>query len=272
MNASRRFAIFVDGSNLIGDLRTLNLHVGDYEQFFSYLFKQSVEAWKCCFHDTSLPAVELRRVYWYALGHIDDWDLSNTEALKFLREQFEKDKVGYKDAISNAGKTNPGKSQSAIAEAAWQAYIADRRSWYDSKKDQIASMKRFYHGIRRDTDFIDVRDVAHWKVNFADRRVDEKGLDTALAVDMVALEQNYDVAILISGDADNLPGINYIKEHNKTVGLVEFLKGHPPEKRGRNTSNRLKLQADFIVQIYETDLTKQKVASTPQPTITTFKK
>jgi uncharacterized LabA/DUF88 family protein len=77
---------------------------------------------------------------------------------------------------------------------------------------------------------------------------------------MVALRENYDLAIVISGDADNLPGVQYVQEQNKMVGVVEFIKGTPPESRGKATSNRLKLRSDFVVQIFESDLLKDKVA------------
>ena len=117
----------------------------------------------------------------------------------------------------------------------------------------------FYHGVQRDTDFIDVISTARWKVDFFSRSVSEKGLDTALAVDMVTKLNNYDVAVLISGDADNIPSINHVKANDKTVGVVEFLEGYPPKERGKQSSSHLKLAADFVVRIYEMDLVQKKL-------------
>jgi len=37
----QRFAIFVDGSNLFGSLKAMNLEVDDYETFFGYLYKEA---------------------------------------------------------------------------------------------------------------------------------------------------------------------------------------------------------------------------------------
>jgi uncharacterized LabA/DUF88 family protein len=95
----------------------------------------------------------------------------------------------------------------------------------------------------------------------------EKGLDTRLAVDMVTQVNNYDVAILVSGDADAIPSLNHIKREGKQVCVIEFIKGYPPEAKGRQSSSRLKVAADFVTQIYEMDLVRQKLArpATPSP-------
>jgi hypothetical protein len=36
-----RFAIFVDGSNMFGAFKSMNLEVKDYEALFGYVFKES---------------------------------------------------------------------------------------------------------------------------------------------------------------------------------------------------------------------------------------
>ena len=87
----------------------------------------------------------------------------------------------------------------------------------------------------------------------------EKGLDTRLAVDMVTQIQHYDVAVLVSGDADAIPSLNHIKREGKQVCVIEFIKGYPPEFRGRQSSSRLKVAADFVAQIYEMDLVRQNL-------------
>jgi uncharacterized LabA/DUF88 family protein len=111
-----------------------------------------------------------------------------------------------------------------------------------------------------------VIECGHWKVDLLKRAVFEKGLDTRLAVDMVTMVKNYDVALLVSGDADNIPSMDYVKARGKHVGVVEFLGGYPPEKKGGSFSSRLKLTADFIVQIYEMDLiTKGMAKKAPPP-------
>jgi len=131
------------------------------------------------------------------------------------------------------------------------------KQYFLDKKKQVEGMQRFYHGVRSDTDFIDIIECGHWKVDFLNKYVVEKGVDTQLAVDIVTLASFYEVALIISGDADSIPSINFIKRLGKQVGVVEFIKGYPPENRGRQFSNRLGAAADFTVQIYESDLQKK---------------
>ena len=98
------------------------------------------------------------------------------------------------------------------------------------------------------------------KVDLLNHSLNEKGLDTSLAVDMVALRDIYDTAILISGDADGIPGINYIKGQSKHVGVAEFRRGAAADFPAKGASSRLKIAADFVVQIYEADLIRRNLA------------
>ncbi len=43
-----RFAIFVDGSNLIGCLKDMNIRVDDYQAFYRHVFEEAVEVWMRC--------------------------------------------------------------------------------------------------------------------------------------------------------------------------------------------------------------------------------
>jgi uncharacterized LabA/DUF88 family protein len=124
-------------------------------------------------------------------------------------------------------------------------------------------MRKFHYSVRTKSDFIDIKECGHWKVDFLHRSLTEKGIDTAIAVDMLAMQENYDVALVLSGDADSIPSINYMKRRDKHVAAVEFLKGYPPEKRGGGFSSSLKLAADFVVQVYEMDLVSKGIGRKP---------
>ena len=148
-----------------------------------------------------------------------------------------------------AGSRKPGTSASA-----------ETREWYESKRRALERKKRFYHGVQAATDFVEIRQEGHWKVDLLHHTVNEKGLDTSLAVDMVALQETYDIALLISGDADGIPGINYVKSRAKHVGVAEFRRGSPADFPTKGTSSRLKIAADFVVQVYEADLLRRNLA------------
>ena len=118
-------------------------------------------------------------------------------ALRHLRERFETDKEVRRAYMVLAGEKLKGGSQAAVAKEAWGMCFKEFQEWYDKKKVLLEGMRRFHHAIRGGTDLIDVIESGHWKVDFLHRTVTEKGLDASLAVDMVTLEDNYDVALVV---------------------------------------------------------------------------
>lgn len=258
-----RFALFVDGSNLFGALKAMNLEVHDYERFYSYLYREAQVRWHEVTGQETKTAVQLRRIYWYVVGSIDEWDLSLPQSQSALRSAFERDRSIHDYWMQSTGRANPELGGATLEEKSWIACFSDFRSWYDAKRATLANMRRFYQGVRSSTDLIDVVEAGHWKVDFIRKSVSEKGLDTSLAVDMVALQDSYDVAVIVSGDADSIPSIRYMKGRDKHVAAVEFVNGSPPENKGRTFSSRLREHADFVVRVYETELVRLKLAVRP---------
>lgn len=260
-----RFAIFVDGSNLFGALKSMNLEVDDYEALYGYVFKEARVAWASATNETDRVPCRLQRIYWYAVGTIDEWDLSLAQSQTALRNAFSRDREVRDSWLAITGKANPGVTGQALEDKAWASCFADFRQWYEGKRRILEGMRKFHQGVRISTDLIDVHERGHWKVNFLHKWVEEKGLDTALAVDMVALQENYDVAVVMSGDADSIPSIRHMKSRGKHISAVEFVNGSPPETKGRTFSSRLKEHADFVIRIYETELLRLKIGRRPEP-------
>lgn len=253
----QRFVTFVDGSNLDGVLKNLNLRVDDYGAFYRHLFEESVRHWGRTFADGSpWPAPQHSRIYWYVVGKMDEWDLNDPKAESRIRSRFDMNvrlKEYYMDRVG------PGSPERSREDDAWTLCFAETRDWYENKRKALERKKRFYFGVQSATDYVEIRQEGHWKVDLLNHSLNEKGLDTSLAVDMVALRDIYDVAILISGDADGIPGINYVKGQSKHVGVVEFRRGSADDTV-KGTSSRLKIAADFVVQIFEADLLRRKLA------------
>ncbi|MHB8174192.1 MAG: NYN domain-containing protein [Nitrospirota bacterium] len=256
-----KFTEFVDGSNLFGSLRTMNLEVKDYESLFGYIFIEAAKLWNEKTLQTAQVQVELYRTYWYVVGTIDTWDLSLPQSQSALKNSFVKDRELHDYWMKVVGQKNAGVKK--LDDLAWADCFNNFKVWYEGKVDTLEKMKTFYQAIRSSTDLIDVIEAGHWKVNFLHKFVEEKGLDTSIAVDLVALEKNYEVAIIITGDADAIPSIKHIKEHGKHVVAVEFINGSPPEEKGRSFSSRLKEHADIVLRIYESDLIKHKIGHRP---------
>ena len=85
-----RFVTFVDGSNLDGVLKHLNLRVDDYGSFYRHVFEQSVHYWGRTFAEGSpWPTAQHSRIYWYVVGKMDEWDLNDPKAEARLKTRFE---------------------------------------------------------------------------------------------------------------------------------------------------------------------------------------
>ena len=266
--AMSRFVTFVDGSNLDGVLKHLNLRVDDYGAFYRYIFEQSVQFWGRTFAEGSpWPPAQHSRIYWYVVGKMDEWDLNDPKAESRLRSRFEMNPRLRDSYVDDVVRRRPETPPDRQIDEAWKACYSETQEWYENKRRALEKKKRFYHGVMAATDFVEIRQEGHWKVDLLNHSLNEKGLDVSLAVDMVALLDTYDAALLISGDADGIPGINYVKNNAKHVGVVEFRRGSPAEFSSKGSSSRLKIAADFVVRIYESDLLRRNLAyrSDPDP-------
>lgn len=260
MNNATSFAFFVDGSNLMGSLKKLGVQVDEYSAFFRYVLNASVDAWRSSFVEPGAANARLLRVNWYEVGSMDDWNLDDSKVEQSLKDTFARDPDLKRSFMSLAGQKTPGLAQPQLFDEAWKLCFGEVRSWYEQKTRTLDGIHRFHYSVQSETDFIDIIECGHWKLDLLNRRTLEKGLDTRLAVDMVTQASNYDVAILVSGDADAIPSLNHVKREGKQVCVIEFIKGYPPESKGRQSSSRLKVAADFVTQIYEMDLVRQKLA------------
>jgi uncharacterized LabA/DUF88 family protein len=268
---AQKFMMFVDGSNLFGAGKYLGIEFDDYERLYRYIFERCVDDWKASFLGNATESVQLVRIYWYTVGSIDEWDLSAQKARDHLRRQFEDDRDVRPTWLKLAGQSlqeakKPADSRS-VADEAWSLCFSDFEQWYSGKKSILEGMQRFHYAVEANTDFIEIRRVGHWKVNFLHKSLEEKRLDTSFAVDMVAMMPAYDVALLISGDADGIPSVSHVKNSGRHVGAIELLKGYPPEKRAKNVSAKLKIAADFVTPIYEMDLIRSGLAKKAGPNV-----
>lgn len=255
-----RFVTFVDGSNLDGTLKHLDLRVDDYGAFYRYIFEQGVNCWGKSFASgADWPTAQHSRINWYVVGRMDEWDLNDSRVESRLRSRFEMN-PRLTESYMRDLESNPEILPEQRLHAAWKACFSETCQWYDYKFRGLEKKKRFYHGVQSATDFVEIHQQGHWKLDMLYRTISEKGLDTSMAVDMVALQETYDVALVISGDADGIPGINYVKSRSKHVGVVEFRKGSLQDSYTKGTSSRLKNAADFVVQIFQSDLLRMNLA------------
>lgn len=253
-----RFVIFVDGSNLAGILRRMNLRVDDYEALFRYIFEGATKAWRTTFDGPGAHA-QLHRVKWYEVGSLDEWNLDDPKAQLVLRDIFERDPESKRFYMALAGQKAPQRSRSELAQDAWSLCFTDLRRWYEERRDLVEGFRRFHYAIRSTTDFIDLVECGHWKLDLIHRQAIEKGLETRLAVDMVTLLDTYEVALLVPGETD-IPSVDHVQARGRHVGVVEFAGGSAREKKGTLSLSRLRVAADFAVEVREPELISRGLA------------
>ena len=253
-----RFVTLVDGSNLAGALRRMNLRVDNYESLFRYIFEGAAKAWRTTFDGPGGPA-QLHRVKWYEVGSLDEWNLDDPKAQLVLRDIFERDPDSKRFYMALASQKGSHRPRPELAHDAWALCFTDARRWYEERRDLVEGFRRFHYAIRSATDFIDVVECGHWKLDLIHRLVIEKGLDTRLAVDMATLLDTYDVALLVPGDTD-VPSVEYVQSKGRHVGVVELVAGNARERKGTPPLSRLRIAADFVVQICESELISRGLA------------
>jgi len=160
----------------------------------------------------------------------------------------------------NAANIRPFETRPKLAEAIVEEYsekfpdltvpkVLDlAKKWYEKEHDHFQYAKDHIHEpIKRNTSFVEFKYVGDYVVHpytvkkldkdeegnfiYAGERFGEKGVDVGIATDMIAKMPYYEVAVLVSGDADFIPAVCYLKEHLKQVYQFSLSQGVPPEIR-----------------------------------------
>lgn len=219
-----RTVIYVDGQNLRYALEPFGLQEKDVH-------------WGRLFEYLTPTGHRLIRANWYQAERIGHWEWN----AKF-----------HSRWASNAG----------IPADEFQSRAT---AYYESERRRLDQLHHAVYGrIEENFDAIEFRyagvlkvePTRVWKDNDGNlrigKRIGEKGVDVALAVDMVRQAQDYDHAILVSGDFDYVPAIQAVKDMLRRVTVVSLMKGTPPQRQGQ--ARRLRGLCDAEVHIYEEDL------------------
>jgi uncharacterized LabA/DUF88 family protein len=145
------------------------------------------------------------------------------------------------------------------------AFRTAAEGYYDAERKRLEHLQSAIYGrIEESFDSIEFRYGGVLKVDptlvWLDaggqqrigKRVGEKGVDVAIAVDMVRQAQEYDVAVLVSGDFDYVPALQAVKDMLRRVVVVSVMRGSPPQHQGH--ARRLRSLCDEEVHVYESQL------------------
>ncbi len=125
------------------------------------------------------------------------------------------------------------------------------------RPDGRVDQDRFLHSLY-DTPYVEVR------LGIAKQRRDqvvEKGVDVMLATDLVvrAYQDQYDTAILVSGDGDFYPAIQAVKDRGKQVEVAAF-ESNISAEASRVADLHLKLTKTFFTGLWMTRARAKSIA------------
>ena len=230
-----RTAVFVDGANFRGNLRDFSFASDSPVHRRRYRLEERHFDWKK-FYDGVIAKFncatgwehQLVRVHWYYAETISPWIASEKERFRLAQR------------VVDRHPEVDGLTPQKVIDLAHAWYIGER-NYFERLREDV------FENIQRQTDFLEFRYVGQYQVHpLQEHRIrqdengqisylgvqrGEKGVDTGIAVDMIAKMPYYDVAILVSGDADFLPVVGYLKDHLKYVYQFSVAKGVPPSIR-----------------------------------------
>ena len=232
--AELKTIIAVDGENFRNALRQFNFrsnppHPNNQEyrlEEHHFLWRDFFRGVIDRFNERTGWDHRLVRVYWYYARQIVPWQERANLAQRVVQRY-----------------------QQEIPQLTTEIVISKAKEWYDRESSYFNKQRDdVLEGIQRSTDFLEFKYVVQYVVRpfdpyilrldaqtgelvYRGTQAGEKGVDLGIAVDLISKLQNYDAAILISGDADYLPLVNYLKDNLKAVYQFSLAKGVPPEVR-----------------------------------------
>jgi uncharacterized LabA/DUF88 family protein len=227
MSSALRTVAFVDGQNSSKNLQKFAFSTSHFDREFR--LDERHFRWRGFFSDMAAWFAEktgvghrLVRAYWYNAASITP---------------FEKSERVVANALSECQKTAPDLTVEQLRRLAEDWHTQERRRF-------DVDRRRVLEDIQRRTEFLEFRFVGQYRVEpftvhqfglnpdgscfYMGKRVGEKGVDVGIAVDMIAKMPNYDVAVIVSGDADFIPAIAHVKDHLRSVYQFSVAKGVPP--------------------------------------------
>lgn len=276
--------VFVDGENLRGVIGNLFAAGGGPFNPYDYLPKRA--NWGGFFqHAVSMAGARAgiharwARTYWYVIEDIDTVWLPKRDnhddvarllderagaVLKFIQWRREKtasgaarispgelaDAVKWINARARAGKNRADSARAAGGVPESVLKVVDEMWRRKRQKEREFRWKRERESAIESGAPIRFRRSGHIRFDplvAASGLGREKTTDVNLALDMLLLKDNYDIAVIVSGDQDFVPAVRAAQDAGKTVVNVVFLTRDGKFLPGG--ARRLSAAADWSVEI-----------------------
>jgi len=222
--------VFIDGRNFRYNLQAFRFHgAGGPDPDRYYRLDEKHFLWRdfflgilAKFNEATGLTHRLMRVYWYSAESMRPFQVSDRLVNKVLNRYS----TQFPDLTSDL-----------VVRLARDWYAEERR-YFEQTQEKV------FENIQRNVDFLEFKYVGEYVVRpfdpyafernqdgtyrYLGTREGEKGVDVGIAVDMVSKMPNYDVGILVSGDADFIPAVRYLKDNLKLVYQFSLAQGIPP--------------------------------------------
>ncbi len=246
--------IFIDGQNFKKDLQKFRFkatghNLPEYrldEKHFLWedFFRQAIAA----ISEQTGTLHRLIRVYWY-----------NTQATTPLHRHDR----AVRDIIDQYRDQFPDLTMSVVENLA--------QRWHQHQRELLARAKEeVFDHIQKRTSFLEFKYVGQlvlrpYKVKELTREKDrdgaflyqgtvegEKGVDIGITIDMISKMTFYDAAVLISGDTDFIPLIQFLKDSLKIVYSLSLSRGEKGQVQ--LFSPQIKNAVDYFLVVSEREM------------------
>lgn len=220
--ADGKAVLFVDGRYLHGALKRLQLQERDVN-------------WDRFFDEITPEGHMLVRSYWYYPARIARSD---------RRHYSRRDENGG----DNHGHENNHENNHEQA-ASW---LAEQELRHRKIREEV------HPAIADSYERIEFRYVGILRVNATNQEyLGEKGVDVGMAVDLVSKADRYDTALVITGDQDLAPAVQYVKDRLRQVILVTIQPNSSTMQI--HASRRLRVLADRLWVFEESDFNNKEL-------------
>ena len=237
----KKLVVFVDGQNFFYTLQNLGLSLENInlQNFFSHLIDKS---------HLDKNKIELIRVSWYQVRDV----FPQTLEYKILRNYISNDCSRNPNSYQFKQHEVFEKDNTGNFKIDLNSEMEKRIKWIEEQNKKIRFTQDKSQKVALEYPRIEFVKIGNLKVNpYAMEIKGEKGVDVGIAVDLIQKSDYFDIAFIISGDADLSPAIKHIKDKLKLVYITRFFKGHPPTTRG--SSEDIRTIADEVIDLYTSE-------------------
>ncbi len=233
-----RLMIFVDGESFLMAVRQLFYYEFNREDYLPQAAK-----WRWFFNSiANLVHATSHEVRWYTIKELDYLPYADWEHGSY--EDWER-KLMQMNGISE-------ELERKTTQKGRQKVVNYYRNLFNDNMQTMQQRLEKWHRLQNEVseECPEVKFCRPgWQACHLDsfRLEKEKGVDIGLAVDLALMEEDYDTALLFSGDGDFVPAIHAMQARKKQIGNVEYEFRNGTIFRG--TARRLAETVDFTLEI-----------------------